>query len=272
MDTQIPALLYMRISALNKKFFQSYNYSYLRAFTKISFLYATTLRYFTLGFLFSPFLITVFLLFQFTFREVGVSSASMVSSICLGVITSELLLFVSFFWGVYTSLLSPSYISDSTLLSPTEGLVSLSSCGLIVTITFLLSTASVLLGYGVITCEKAITRSNMRGFLAIVLTALCFTSIQVCEYLGLTFYINDSALGTYFLILTGLHFSHVVVGAVLLLYSFWRGSMLFKQDKSLRVYTSSSVMVLPMFESTVLLYWHFVEAVWLVIHATFYTL
>ena len=196
----------------------------------------------------------------------------MVSSICLGVISTELLLFITFFWGVYTSLLSPSFVSDSFLHSPAEGLVSLSSSGLIVTITFLLSTASVLLGYGVLTCEKALTRNTMRGFLTILLVAICFTSVQVCEYLGLTISINDGILGTYLLTITGLHFSHVLVGAVLLLYTFWRGSLVYQTECSLYTYASSSIVVLPLLESTVLLYWHFVEAIWLVIHFTFYTL
>nr|AOX48587.1 cytochrome c oxidase subunit 3 [Eimeria sp.]AOX48590.1 cytochrome c oxidase subunit 3 [Eimeria sp.] len=248
------------------------NYSYLRIFTKISFLYATTLRYFTVGFLFSPFLFTVFLLFKYTFREVGTTSASMVSSICLGVISTELLLFVSFFWGAYTCILSPSYITDTTLISPTEGLVSISSRGLIVTITFLLSSASVILGYGYITSEKAITLNIQRGFLALVMIALGFTSVQVCEYLGLAIYINDGVLGTYLLCITGLHFFHVLVGAILLFFTFWRGSLQYNPNTQVRVYTSSSIIVLPQLESYTLLYWHFVEAIWLVIHFTFYTL
>nr|AMV74034.1 cytochrome c oxidase subunit 3 [Lankesterella sp. Guelph2013]AMV74037.1 cytochrome c oxidase subunit 3 [Lankesterella sp. Guelph2013] len=248
------------------------NSSYLRIFTKLSFLYATTLRYFTIGFLFSPFLLTVFFLFKFTFREVGVSSASMVSSICLGIISTELLLFVSFFWGAYTGILSPSYVTDSTTLTPTEGIVGISSRGLIVTITFLLSTASVILGYGILTSEKAITLNIQRGFTVLVLIALSFTSIQVCEYLGLAVSINDGALGTYLFTLTGLHFSHVLVGAILLFFSFWRGSLQYNPNIQTRTYTSSSIMVLPLLESYTLLYWHFVEAIWLVIHFTFYTL
>lgn len=260
----------MTLIIFDKNFVMSY--SYLRAYTQISFIYATTLRYFTVGFLFSPFLITSLLLFKFTFREVETSLSSMVSSICLGVISTELLLFVSFFWGVYTSLLSSSYVTDSTLNSPVEGIISLSSKGLVITITFLLSTASVLLGYGVISCEKAITLSFMKGFLGIVLIALCFTSIQVCEFLGLSTYINDASIGTYLLTITGLHFSHVLVGAILLFFSFWRGSLVFKSSTQLRTYSSSSIIVLPLLESTVLLYWHFVEAIWLVIHFTFYTL
>src|SRR5699024_5147677 len=149
--------------------------SYLRIFTKISFLYATTLRYFTVGFLFSPFLITVLVLFNYTFRVVGTTSASMVSSICLGVISTELILFISFFCGAYSSILLPSYIADTTLISPVEGLVSISNRGLIVTITFLLSIASVVLGYCVLTSEKAIVLNIQKGFLALVLIAICFT-------------------------------------------------------------------------------------------------
>lgn len=196
----------------------------------------------------------------------------MVSSIWLGIISTELLLFVSFFWGTYTSILSTSYVTDTTLLSPTEGLVGISSRGLIVTITFLLSTASVILGYGILTSEKAITLNIQRGFLALVMVALCFTSIQVCEYLGLAVSINDGTLGTYLLWITGLHFVHVLVGAILLFFTFWRGSLQYNPHTNINTYTSSSILVLPLLESYTLLYWHFVEAIWLVIHFTFYTL
>lgn len=260
----------LRFDSLFKKL--ASNFSYIRVFTKMSFLYSTTLRYFTIGFLFSPFFITLFFLFNATFREAGTTSASMVSTICLGIICTELLLFASFFWGAYTSIWSPSFISDSNLTTPTEGLVSISSRGLIVTITFLLSTASVILGYGILTSEKAININLQRGFVALVIIALCFTSVQVCEYLGLAVSINDGSLGTYLFTLTGLHFLHVLVGAVLLLLSFWRGSLQYSPNTQVKTYNSSSIMVLPLLESYTLLYWHFVEVMWLVIHYTFYTL
>lgn len=254
----------------NKKFVATCQY--LRIFTKISFLYATTLRYFTIGFLFSPFLITIFLIFNFTFREAGTTSASMVSSVCLAIILSELLLFVAFFWGAYTNIWSSNYITDSFLNSPTMGLISISNRGLIVTITQLLATASVLLGYGILTNEKSIALNIQRGFSMLVIVALAFTSIQVCEYLGLTVSINDSSLGTYLFILTGLHFFHVIVGAVLLGFNFWKGSLQYNSDNSINTYSSSSIIVLPLLESYTLLYWHFVEVLWLLLHFTFYTL
>lgn len=46
--------------------------------------------------------------------------------------------------------MSPSYVTDTTLVSPAEGLVSISSKGRIVTITFFLATAIVTLGYGIL--------------------------------------------------------------------------------------------------------------------------
>nr|QHV34572.1 cytochrome c oxidase subunit 3 [Choleoeimeria taggarti] len=244
----------------------------MRLFTRISFLYATTLRYFTVGLLLSPFLLTLFIMFNFSFREVGVTSSSMVSSVCLGVISMELLLFVAFFWGAYTNILSASFITDSFLISSCEGIVSISSRGLIVTITFLLSTASVILGYGILASEKCITLNIQRGFTLLTLIALTFTSIQVSEYLGVTVSINDASLGTYLFILTGLHFMHVLVGAILLGFSFWRGCLQYNSSNQCRTYTSSSILVLSQLESYTLLYWHFVEAIWLVIHYTFYTL
>nr|AMD11862.1 cytochrome c oxidase subunit 3 [Choleoeimeria sp. JRB-2016] len=244
----------------------------MRIFTKISFLYATTLRYFTVGFLMSPFLFTLFLVFNLSFREAGVTSSSMVSSVCLGIISMELLLFIAFFWGAYTNILSGSFITDSFLSSSVEGLVSISSRGLIVTITFLLSTASVILGFGILASEKCITLNIQRGVTLLTLIALTFTSIQVSEYLGVTISINDASLGTYLFTLTGLHFMHVLVGAILLGFSFWRGCLQYNPFNQSLTYTSSSLLVLPQLESYTLLYWHFVELIWLVIHYTFYTL
>lgn len=215
-------------------------------------------------------MLTIFFLFSFTFREIGQTSSSMVSSICIGIISTELLLFISFFWGAYSSILAPSYVTDSTFT--TEGLVSISSRSLIVTITFLLSTASVILGYGILTSEKALSVNIPKGFLALIMVALSFTSIQVCEYLGLAVYINDGSLGTYLFTLTGLHFFHVLIGAILLFFNFWRGSLQYNPNTQIRTYTGSSIIVLPLLESYTLLYWHFVEVIWLFIHFTFYTL
>lgn len=106
----------------------------------------------------------------------------------------------------------------------------------------------------------------------LILIALTFTSIQVSEYLGLTVSINDSSLGTYLFCLTGLHFIHVLVGAILLGFNFWRSCLQYNPINYVRTYNNCSILVLPLLESYTLLYWHFVEAIWLLIHYTFYTL
>lgn len=246
--------------------------SFLQIFSKISFLYSTSLRFFSVGFVFSPFVLTMFLVFQLAFKEYSVSSASMVSSICLGVIMTELLLFVSFFWGVFTSILSPSYISDSSMYTPTEGLVCLDSRELILPITSLLATASVLVTYVFMACEKGVASPGLKAFCFSVIIAYLFTSMQVCEYIGTSIYINDANLGTYFFIITGLHFSHVLVGAVLLLYMFWKGTVDIDIDLRFQGELSTGRATLPTLESIFVLYWHFVELIWLVVFAIFYTL
>merc|ERR1712057_87319 len=48
------------------------------------------------------------------------------------------------------------------------------------------------------------------------LLGLLFLFMQVCEYQLLCFYISDSFFASSFYLITGLHFSHVIVGIVLL--------------------------------------------------------
>merc|ERR1711959_651410 len=45
---------------------------------------------------------------------------------------------------------------------------------------------------------------------------LLFLFLQVCEYQLLCFYISDSFYASSFYLITGLHFSHVIVGIILL--------------------------------------------------------
>ncbi|PFH30731.1 cytochrome b [Besnoitia besnoiti] len=44
---------------------------------------------------------------------------------------------------------------------------------------------------------------------------VAFLMLVCTEYLGLSLYINDNAFGNGLFILTGIHFSHVIVGAIL---------------------------------------------------------
>ncbi|PFH30662.1 hypothetical protein BESB_032440 [Besnoitia besnoiti] len=46
-----------------------------------------------------------------------------------------------------------------------------------------------------------------------------FLMLVCTEYLGLSLYINDNAFGNGLFILTGIHFSHVIVGAILVFFT-----------------------------------------------------
>ncbi|PFH30824.1 hypothetical protein BESB_075870 [Besnoitia besnoiti] len=48
---------------------------------------------------------------------------------------------------------------------------------------------------------------------------VAFLMLVCTEYLGLSLYINDNAFGNGLFILTGIHFSHVIVGAILVFFT-----------------------------------------------------
>jgi len=114
--------------------------------------------------------------------------------------------------------------------------------------------------------ERAIERNNMRGFglwwagtIALGLVFLTGTAIEwhklIYEY-GLT--IRTNLFGTTFYSLVGLHATHVVVGLIMLSLV-----LLFTLTGHVRQEHSERIQVLA-------LYWHFVDAVWVVVFTVVY--
>ena len=69
-----------------------------------------------------------------------------------------------------------------------------------------------------------------------------------------SFYISDSFFTSSFYLITGLHFSHVIIGIVLLSFVF------------------TSLYNIKLFYLNIqLFYWHFVEIIWLVLYIVFYS-
>jgi len=83
---------------------------------------------------------------------------------------------------------------------------------------------------------------------------LLFLFLQVCEYQLLCFYISDSFYASSFYLITGLHFSHVIVGIILLGLTF-----------------TSLYNVKLFYLNIQLFYWHFVEIIWIVLYLVFYS-
>ena len=93
-----------------------------------------------------------------------------------------------------------------------------------------------------------------------------FITLQLKEFKYLGFYQNDSLTGCSFIFTTGLHFSHVVVGLIIV--GITTNSMA-SGIVSNFLYSHVSLSM-NLYLSVQVLYWHFVEVVWLVIFLNLY--
>ena len=111
---------------------------------------------------------------------------------------------------------------------------------------------------------QSIKRGNRAGLQAgLVLTflmGLAFLLTQVLEYARIGFAPRDTAFGTIFFSLTGLHGAHVLVGLTLLLFATIRA---FRGHFSAEHHHGVEIPGI---------YWHFVDVMWIVVYTTIYIL
>merc|ERR1712176_841593 len=118
-------------------------------------------------------------------------------------LSSEALLFISFFWASFHSLSSPTLG-----IWPGEGFYLPDPCELTFANTLLLSNAAVSLGAFV---SLEISSSFLIYFsLFSFILAWTFISLQIKEFRIMGLSINDSVYSCLFFFLTGLHFFHLV--------------------------------------------------------------
>nr|YP_010132839.1 cytochrome c oxidase subunit III [Eucoleus annulatus]QWC93304.1 cytochrome c oxidase subunit III [Eucoleus annulatus] len=166
---------------------------------------------------------------------------------------SESFFFVSFFWMFLYSAIAPEsgYWPPVSLQAPTFiGAPSLN--------TILLVTSSLA------TVTMSHFETNYKGswsiqwlLLTLLLSAL-FITVQWMEYTSLPFNFTSSNSGAVFFISTGFHGLHVIIGTLALVVSFMFLLNLY--------FTNMSMMG---FELTIW-YWHFVDAIWLMLYVMFY--
>lgn len=229
---------------------------------RIVFQYPTSLRLFNIGWILNPFIFGFLFVLLYSAREIYYSNTSVLSTVVLGLICSETGLFISIFWGALsTSWTTGFYIEGICLPSPSS---------IVILMTLLLSALSVVVSSHYLKTLNMIAFSNyLIGTVAFCIIEL-FCFLLISEYIGLSIFINDNAIGTYMFMLTGVHFSHVVVGGILLYFSqppmidtyvpYASGS-----TENTRVYLVSSL-----YEPFNILYLHFIECLWLSIQAIIY--
>ena len=113
---------------------------------------------------------------------------------------------------------------------------------------------------------ESVRRNQRRGLILGLATTwllgFTFLFIQINEYVHIGFSARDSSFGTIFYGLTGLHGAHVFVGLLLLTFAnirTWRGHFGPKTKDHLGVEVPG-------------IYWHFVDAMWIVVFTTVYIL
>jgi cytochrome c oxidase subunit 3 len=98
------------------------------------------------------------------------------------------------------------------------------------------------------------------GMVATFLLGLTFLSVQINEYIHIGFAPQDSAQGTVFYSLTGLHGAHVIIGLCALFMVTLRA---FRGHYSPEQHAGMEVPGI---------YWHFVDVMWIIVYTTVYVL
>merc|ERR1712010_322812 len=176
-------------------------------------------------------------------------------------LTSEALLFISFFWTSFHSLSSPTLG-----ICPGEGFHLPDPCELTFANTLLLSNAAISLGNAFISLEISSQFIIFFSLFSFIL-AWTFISLQIKEFRIMGLSINDSVYSSVFFFLTGLHFFHLVVGLFLLSLFFWGSTFLS------HVYTFINLRIseVHLFYNLLNFYWHFLEILWLFIFLFLYS-
>nr|QJQ26875.1 cytochrome c oxidase subunit 3 [Osedax rubiplumus]QJQ26888.1 cytochrome c oxidase subunit 3 [Osedax rubiplumus] len=171
-------------------------------------------------------------------------------------ILSEVLFFISFFWGFFHSSLAPT--PEIGCCWPPTGITVLNPFAIPLLNTMILLSS----GFSVTWAHHSLIANSrsqaMQGLLVTVLLGAYFTTLQVDEYFETTFSISDSVYGTLFFVCTGFHGLHVLIGTMFL------GVAL------MRIYLHQFSNLHHFGFEAAAWYWHFVDVVWICLYLLIY--
>ena len=171
-------------------------------------------------------------------------------------VISEVFAFISVFWAYFHSSIVPSVEIGGYW--PPLGITPLNAFSIPLLNTFLLLSSGAFITYGhhaFIAGKRVFTINSF--FMTIVL-AVVFTLFQYIEYTESSFSFADSVFGTTFYAATGLHGFHVIVGTIFIIIGF------------LRIINYNVTKQGHVGIETGILYWHFVDVVWLFLFIAVY--
>lgn len=171
-------------------------------------------------------------------------------------IVSEVLFFLAIFWAYFHSALSPTVELGAQW--PPMGVEAINAFELPLLNTVILLGSGVTITYSHHSLIQGNRNGALYGAIYTIILAFVFTACQGVEYSVSSFTLTDGAFGSCFYFGTGFHGLHVIIGTIFLAVGFWR----------LLAYHLTENHHLGM-ESGIL-YWHFVDVVWLFLFLSVY--
>jgi len=166
----------------------------------------------------------------------------------------EFIFFFGIFWFLFDVSLVPS--RDLGEIWVPYGIEAINPFGVPLLNSFVLLSRAVTLTWAHYNFMEG-RATNLSIAITIVL-GLIFLAIQLTEYKSISFSFRDGAYGSIFYILTGFHGTHVLLGVLFLVHNWLRMQYSFyRLERSLSFQFS-------------ILYWHFVDGVWLFLYLTLY--
>nr|QGX43788.1 cytochrome c oxidase subunit 3 [Niveomyces insectorum] len=213
--------------------------------------------------------LSVFLLMSsmfFWFRDIisestflGDHSLAVQKGLNLGVIlfiASEALFFLAVFWAFFHSALTPTVELGAQW--PPLGIEPVNPFELPLLNTVILLSSGATVTFGHHSLIQGNRSGAVYGTMITGLLAIIFTVFQGIEYSVSSFTISDGAFGTCFFFGTGFHGLHVMIGTIFLLVALWRIYAYHLTDNHHLGFESG------------ILYWHFVDLVWLFLYLFVY--
>lgn len=171
-------------------------------------------------------------------------------------IVSEALFFLAIFWAFFHSALSPTIELGAKW--PPMGIEAINPFELPLLNTIILLSSAVTVTYGHHSVIQGNRSGALYGLVCTVILALIFTAFQGVEYTVSSFTISDGTYTSCFYFGTGFHGLHVIIGTAFLCVGLWR----------LLAYHLTENHHLGL--ESAILYWHFVDVVWLFLYISVY--
>ena len=171
-------------------------------------------------------------------------------------IVSEALFFLAIFWTFFHSALSPT--GELGAHWPPSGIESINAFELPLLNTIILLSSGVAVTYAHHSVIQGNRIGALDGLYLTVVLAIEFTALQGLEYSVSQFTIADGTFGSCFYFGTGFHGFHVIIGTAFIAVGLWR----------VLAYHSTENHHLGLEYS--ILYWHFVDVVWLFLYVSVY--